>query len=73
MADAQSFEPGELIEIAGRKWYSVAGAAKVLFVTPQTVSRWRRKGTLKGKKVGLRYYFPEAALLKLLNNSNSKG
>jgi len=73
MTDALSFEPGELIEIAGRKFYSVAGAAKLLALSPQTISRWRRKGALKGKKVGLRYYFPEAALLKLLNNSNSKG
>ena len=46
-----------MIEIDGKKWFSLTEVSKMFVKKTQTISNWRRQGKLKGKQVSERIYY----------------
>jgi predicted site-specific integrase-resolvase len=56
-----------MIEISGTKYFTRKEIAQGFDVDPETISRWRREGKLKGYKVNKRkYIFSEKEIEKMI-------
>jgi len=60
------FKPGEMVEVGGRRFYSVQGAARLLGLSRRTVGRYISQGLFETHTVGRRRYIPEESLLEAL-------
>ncbi len=59
---------GTIIE--GIKFYTVAEAANILQVTPQTVRAYIKQGRLKGQRIGKPILITETNLMDFLQATN---
>jgi hypothetical protein len=66
-AAARAILGEDVIEVAGERFYTAAGAAAVLHLDEQTVRRYFRQGALKGARPrGKVIYFSEANIKDFL-------
>jgi len=55
-----------MIEIAGRKYFTVSEAAKKFNKADKTIRRWIKEGRLDAKKVGGSFLISEANIIKMV-------
>lgn len=60
-----------MIQIDGRKIYTVDESTKILNVSYQTVRTYIKTGLLKAQKIGRRWYIPEDSIKKLAFGNDS--
>jgi excisionase family DNA binding protein len=55
-----------MVELSGKKYYTVNETAEILNVSAQTIRRWIREGQLKAARLGRAYMVSEKSISEMI-------
>lgn len=56
----------KMVELSGKKYYTVNETAEILNVSAQTIRRWIREGQLKAARLGRAYMVSEKSISEMI-------